>query len=118
MTVNHESAQAKDEYSRIKAQASKPATVCPIPHQIAIRVTSHWFLAGRYSKNTHVSRTRFPPAPKPVIATNAVQEMKLGDAPATIEKMAAIRRERLNAHLRPITSAPVDFVIRRFDGRR
>jgi hypothetical protein len=90
----------------MKAQANRPATVCPIPHQTAIRVTSHWLFAGRYSKNTVVSRTRFPPAPNPVMATKAVQVKKLGDAPAAIENTAAIRRLRLKAHFLPMISAP------------
>lgn len=75
------------------------------PHHAAISVTSHCCLLGRYSKNTVVSRTRFPPAPNALSEMNKPSTIQFGEAPATIVKTEEMNSETLNAKRRPITSA-------------
>lgn len=66
---------------------------------------THCLLDGKYSKNTVVSRIRFPPPPKPSSAIKIDSEIQFGAAPATVENIEQMKRETLNAKRRPITSA-------------
>jgi hypothetical protein len=69
-------------------------------------VTTHCLLPGRNSRNTVVSRTRFPPAPKPIRLMKKPSEGQLGMAPATMVAIQQIMREKLKAWRRPMMSAP------------
>lgn len=62
-------------------------------------------LDGRYSKNTVVSKIRFPPPPNADRATNSPSTGQLGAAPAAIAKMEHMRSEVLKAVRRPMMSA-------------
>jgi hypothetical protein len=68
-------------------------------------VSIHCRLLGKYSKNTAVSSTRFPPAPKLLKHTNSPSTSQLGLAPATMANTEHISSEKLKAVLRPMTSA-------------
>lgn len=69
-------------------------------------VNIHCLRLGRYSKNTAVSSTRFPPAPNALRHTNVPRTSQFGLAPATIAKTLHISRLQLNATFRPMMSAP------------
>ena len=86
-------------------QATSPAIVQPTPNQHGSKLTSHCFFDGKYSIKTVVSRIRFPPAPNAPAAMKNPSDSQLGEAPATMVKMAQMKREMLNAILRPTTSA-------------
>lgn len=88
-------------------QANAAATTGANPHQHAIRVSSHCLSPGRNSRNTVVSRIRFPPDPNAASAVNVPSTYQLGEAPAQMAKMEHVKRDTLKANLRPITSAPV-----------
>lgn len=60
---------------------------------------------GRYSKNTVVSRMRFPPPPNPSKAMKTPREAQFGAAPATVVNIEQMKRDTLKANLLPITSA-------------
>jgi hypothetical protein len=75
------------------------------PHHAAISVNSHCSLLGRYSRNTVVSSTKFPPAPKALKQTNNPSVIQDGEAPATIVKTDETNSEKLKAKRRPIISA-------------
>lgn len=77
------------------------------PHHAAMSVTSHCCLLGRYSKNTAVSKTRFPPAPNALRQMNSPKTYQFGDAPATIVKMEEMNSDTLNAKRRPMISAEI-----------
>lgn len=85
--------------------ATNPAMVHPTPNQLGSKLTSHCLLDGKYSMNTVVSRIRLPPAPKAPREMNKPSDSHVGEAPATIVKIAQMKREMLNAILRPMMSA-------------
>lgn len=88
-----------------KGQAKAAGKRGAKPHQAASVVISHCLLAGRYSRKTVVSSTRFPPEPKAANETNSPRTIQLGEAPAQMAKIALMNKETLNANLRPMMSA-------------
>jgi hypothetical protein len=66
---------------------------------------THCLFDGKYSKNTVVSRIRFPPPPKPNNAMKTAREAQFGAAPATVAKIEQMKRDTLNANRRPMISA-------------
>lgn len=84
----------------------RPVMAWPSPHHAAIIVNTHCLLPGRYSRNTVVSKTKFPPPPNPISDTKNPSEAQLGIPPAMMAESEQIRRDRLNAYRRPTISAP------------
>lgn len=82
-----------------------PVTACPIPHQHARNVNTHCLFPGKYSKNTVVSRIRFPPAPKPTRLMKSPSAPQLVMAPAITADMEHTNSVTLNAYRRPMISA-------------
>ena len=55
-------------------------------------VNSHWSLLGKYSRNTAVSSTRFPPDPNADRHVNKPSTIQFGAAPATMQKTLEMSR--------------------------
>lgn len=91
--------------SPINPQAINPVTACPIPHQHAKNVSTHCLLPGRYSKNTVVSKIKFPPAPKPTRAMKNPSAPQLLMAPAMTADKEQMNSVTLKANRRPMMSA-------------
>lgn len=62
------------------------------------------YLPGTNSKNIIESTGTLPPAPVPMTAQSALNEMKFNAPPAAHRKTPAINNVQLNAGFRPIKS--------------
>ena len=76
-----------------------------LPHQAAIRVSSHCCLLGRYSRKTAVSSTKLPPAPKADNETHNPSTTQFGEDPAMMAKIEHNNRDALKANFLPMMSA-------------
>ena len=68
-------------------------------------LSTHCLCDGRYSKNTVVSRIRFPPPPKPNSAMKTPKDAQFGAAPAIVVKIEQMNSDTLKANRLPIISA-------------
>lgn len=93
--------------SPINPQAINPAIACPTPHQHARNVSTHCLSPGRYSRNTVVSKTKFPPPPNPTSAIKNPSEPQLGIPPAAMAAREQTNSDTLKACRRPTTSAEI-----------
>lgn len=76
-----------------KGQATRPATICPTPHQLAMNVSTQLYLLGQNSRNTAVSKIKLPPPPKAERQTKRPRTTQFGAAPAAIANSEHMKSE-------------------------